>query len=50
MILNVIDHDMNLAEATIGSRIQHRWFPDEIRVEKSLNKDTVELLKKKAIR
>jgi len=47
VILNVIDHDMNLAEATIGSRIHHQWFPDEIRVEKSLNKDTVELLRQK---
>jgi len=47
MILNVIDHDMNLAEATISSRIHHQWLPDEIRVEKSLNKDTVELLKQK---
>lgn len=47
MILNVIDHDMNIAEATVGSRIHHQWFPDEIRVEKNLNKDTVELLKQK---
>ncbi len=47
MIMNVIDHDMNLAEATISSRIHHQWFPDEIRVEKSLNLDTVELLKQK---
>jgi gamma-glutamyltranspeptidase/glutathione hydrolase len=47
MILNVIDHDMNVAEATIGSRIHHQGFPDEIRVEKSLNNDTVGLLKSK---
>jgi gamma-glutamyltranspeptidase/glutathione hydrolase len=47
MILNVIDHDMNVAEATMSSRIHHQWFPDEIRVEKSLNKDTVELLRQK---
>lgn len=47
VIMNVIDHDMNIAEASHGSRIHHQWFPDQIRVEKSLNNDTIELLKKK---
>ncbi len=47
IIMNVIDHDMNIAEATHATRIHHQWLPDEIRVEKDLNKDTVELLKAK---
>lgn len=47
VIMNAIDHDMNIAEATHATRIHHQWLPDEIRVEKDLNKDTVELLKAK---
>lgn len=45
VIMNVIDHNMNIAEATHAPRIHHQWLPDEIRVEKSLNKDTIRLLK-----
>ena len=44
VIMNVIDHDMNIAEATNAARIHHQWLPDEIRVEKGLSKDTVEEL------
>ncbi len=44
VILNVIDHQMNIAEATNSGRIHHQWFPDELRVERSLNADTIDLL------
>lgn len=47
VITNVIDHQMNIADATNGSRVHHQWFPDELRVEKSLNIDTIRLLKQK---
>ncbi|MPV86219.1 gamma-glutamyltransferase [Ostreibacterium oceani] len=47
VIMNVIDHQMNIAEATNASRIHHQWLPDELRVEKTLNKDTVSLLQAK---
>ncbi len=47
IIMNVIDHGMNIAEATNATRIHHQWLPDEIRVEKNLNKDTIKLLKDK---
>ena len=46
VILNVIDHKLNIAEATNAPRIHHQWLPDEIRVETSLNKDTIHLLEK----
>ncbi|MFL9923142.1 gamma-glutamyltransferase [Herbaspirillum lusitanum] len=46
-ILNVIDHDMNVAEATILPRIHHQWAPDQLRVEKGLSADTLRLLKDK---
>ena len=45
IILNVIDHQLNIAEATQASRVHHQWYPDEIRVEKGLNQDTVNMLK-----
>ncbi|WP_133406617.1 gamma-glutamyltransferase [Parashewanella tropica] len=44
LIMNVIDHDMNIQEATNAPRIHHQWLPDEIRVERSLNHDTIRLL------
>jgi gamma-glutamyltranspeptidase/glutathione hydrolase len=44
MILNVLDHGMNIAEATITPRVHHQWLPDELRIEESLNPDTVHLL------
>lgn len=43
-ILNVIDHDMNIAEATHRSRIHHQWFPDVLQFEGALNQDTLQIL------
>jgi gamma-glutamyltranspeptidase/glutathione hydrolase len=47
VIMNVIDHGMNIAEATNAVRIHHQWLPDELRIEKGLNGDTIRLLKAK---
>nr|WP_329605329.1 gamma-glutamyltransferase [Undibacterium fentianense] len=47
IILNVIDHQMNAAEATIAPRIHHQWEPDTIRLERGFNADTLEILKQK---
>ena len=47
VIMNVIDHKMNVAEAVSATRIHHQWFPEEIRIEKSLNKDTIKILESK---
>ncbi|MBV1910284.1 MAG: gamma-glutamyltransferase, partial [Kangiellaceae bacterium] len=47
VILNVIDHQMNVAEATFASRVHHQWYPDELRVERGLNFDTIQLLENK---
>ncbi len=44
IILNVIDHDMNIAEATHAPRIHHQWYPDILYTEKVLNADTKRLL------
>ena len=44
ILSNVIDHRMNLAEATVAPRVHHQWWPDELRVEEGLSPDTVRLL------
>jgi gamma-glutamyltranspeptidase/glutathione hydrolase len=45
VLLNVIDHGMNIAEATNAPRIHHQWLPDTLRVEKGLSPDTLRLLR-----
>ncbi|MDY7579809.1 gamma-glutamyltransferase [Herbaspirillum sp. RTI4] len=47
LILNVIDHDMNVAEATITPRIHHQWAPDQLRVERGISADTLKILREK---
>jgi gamma-glutamyltranspeptidase / glutathione hydrolase len=44
VIMNVIDHGMNVAEATHAPRIHHQWLPDELRIEEGLSPDTIGLL------
>lgn len=44
IIMNVIDHKMNIDEATHALRIHHQWLPDEIRVERGFNVDTKNIL------
>ncbi|QDE31562.1 gamma-glutamyltransferase [Shewanella polaris] len=47
MIMNVIDHHLNIAEATAAARMHHQWLPDFIWVEHTLNQDTISLLEAK---
>jgi len=44
VIMNVVDHGMNIAEATEAPRVHHQWLPDELRVERGLSPDTIRLL------
>lgn len=44
VIMNVIDHGMNIQEAVNAVRIHHQWLPDEIRTEEGLSRDTQGLL------
>lgn len=46
-ILNVIDFGMNAAEATISPRIHQQWQPDQLRYEKGISQDTLNLLQQK---
>ena len=44
ILLNVIDHGMNIAEATAAPRIHHQWLPDKLFLEQGLSPDTLTLL------
>ncbi|MBW5801619.1 gamma-glutamyltransferase [Halomonas elongata] len=47
VLMNVIDHDMNIQSAVSAPRIHHQWLPDEIRIEAGISPDTLELLEDK---
>jgi len=44
ILLNVIDHGLNIAAATDAPRVHHQWLPDELRVERGLSPDTLAAL------
>ncbi len=45
-VVNVLDHRMNIAEASHAPRFHHQWLPDRLRLEEGFASDTVRLLKK----
>ncbi len=45
VILNVIDHGMNVQEAVNAPRMHHQWLPDRIRMEEGFSADTIHILK-----
>ena len=45
--LNVIDHDMNIAQAVHSPRIHHQWLPEVLMIEKGFGPDTEKLLEQK---
>lgn len=45
IILNVIDFNMNISEATNAVRVHHQWLPDVLNVETGLNQDTMNILR-----
>ena len=47
VIVNVLVHEMNIAEAVNSPRIHHQWYPDTLYVEKGYSPDTLKLLEKK---
>jgi len=50
VILNVVDHRMNIAEAVAAPRIHHQWLPDRVFTERGLSPDTIRLLEAKGHR
>jgi gamma-glutamyltranspeptidase/glutathione hydrolase len=45
MVLNVLEFDMGIAEATAASRIHHQWLPDNVYYESGVSADTLRLLR-----
>ena len=44
MIVNVVDHDMNIAEASAAPRMHHQWYPDKLQLEDGFSPDTIRIL------
>jgi gamma-glutamyltranspeptidase/glutathione hydrolase len=44
MIVNVIDHGMNIAEASAAPRMHHQWLPDMLQLESGFSPDTIRIL------
>ncbi len=44
ILMNVIDFNMNIAEATAAPRIHHQWLPDLVFTERGVSPDTLALL------
>src|SRR5215510_11716015 len=47
VISNVVDHQMNIAEAVFAPRIHHQWLPDMVFAESGFSPDTIRLLEAK---
>lgn len=45
ILINVIDHHMNIQQAIDAPRVHHQWFPDEIKIESfGMSSDTQKAL------
>ena len=44
VLMNVIDHGMNIQSAVSVPRIHHQWLPNEIRIEQGISPDTIQRL------
>lgn len=47
VLLNTLEHEMNIQEATNSPRIHHQWFPDVLNLEPGISKDTQILLQQR---
>jgi len=45
MVLNVLEFDMGIAEASAASRIHHQWLPDDVYYESGISPDTLRRLR-----
>ncbi len=41
VIMNVVDHGLNIQSAVAAPRIHHQWLPDQLRIEEGLSPDTI---------
>ncbi|MFQ6005202.1 MAG: gamma-glutamyltransferase [Woeseia sp.] len=47
MIVNVIDHDMNIGVASNAPRMHHQWMPDVLQLESGFSPDTIRELQRR---
>ncbi len=47
ILLNTLDFNMNIYEATSSPRFHHQWLPDNIFMENGISENTIEALKNK---
>src|SRR5213080_73012 len=47
VIVNVLDYQMDVAAAVAAPRLHHQWLPDEVRIERGFNEDTLAVLRAK---
>jgi gamma-glutamyltranspeptidase/glutathione hydrolase len=45
LLVNVMDHNMNIAEASVQPRFHHQWLPDRLQMEPGHSPDTQARLK-----
>ena len=48
-IINVVEYDMDIDQAVNSPRFHHQWYPDEIKMEKGIAKDSNLVLQLKAM-
>ena len=48
--MNVMEHDMNIAQAVHRPRMHHQWLPEVLMIEQGFGVDTENLLKQKGYR
>ena len=44
LLVNVLGHGMNIADATAAPRMHHQWFPDRLEVESGFGPDALRIL------
>lgn len=47
MLVNVIDHRMNIADAASVPRMHHQWYPDVLELESGFSPDTIRELERR---
>jgi gamma-glutamyltranspeptidase/glutathione hydrolase len=47
MLVNVIDHGMDISDAAAAPRMHHQWYPDELQLETGFSPDTIEILQER---
>jgi gamma-glutamyltranspeptidase/glutathione hydrolase len=47
MVVNVIDHEMNIGVAANAPRMHHQWLPDILQIESGFSPDTIAELQRR---